>query len=105
MRRILIENARRKQSQRHGGKFQRDGVEIDELVAPEPSQGLDILALNDALDKLHLEDEQLSAIVKLRYFVGMTIPETADATGLPHRTVDRLWAYAKAWLHRELNAA
>jgi RNA polymerase sigma factor (TIGR02999 family) len=103
MRRILVENVRRKRSQKHGGAYQRDFAEVDDLVSPEPSRELDMLALDEALAKLEAEDEQLSTIVKLRCFVGMTVAETADATGIPRRSVDRLWAYARAWLHRELS--
>lgn len=103
MRRILIDNARRKRSLKRGGEFQRDAIDVDEISIAEVRTDVDILALNEALDKLEQEDEQLSTIVKLRCFVGMTIAEVAEATGVPHRSVDRLWSFAKAWLRRELS--
>ncbi len=100
MRRILIENARRKRAVKRGGGLHRKSIDEADIAAPDQPE--DLLALNEALDKLAEVDERLSTIVKLRYFVGLTIPETAEVLGIPKRSTDRLWAYARAWLHEEL---
>ena len=101
MRRILIESARRKKRPKHGGGQQR--VDLDEalLVAPDPSD--DLLALSDALDQLEAADPLAARLVKLRYFAGLTMPEAAQALGIPLRTAERNWTYARTWLHRELS--
>jgi RNA polymerase sigma factor (TIGR02999 family) len=102
MRRILVENARRKQRDRHGGgRARRDVTKVDP-PAPEPRE--DLLALDEALRLLAAEDPQAANLVQLRYFAGLTLPEAAGALGLSPRTADRLWAYARAWLHRRLRA-
>ena len=100
MRRILVESARRKHRFRHGGDLVR--VELDELNidAPEPRE--DLLALDTALDKLKLVDGPASELVQLRYFAGLTQAEAAEILDISPRTADRLWAYARAWLHREI---
>ncbi|MBI2926287.1 MAG: sigma-70 family RNA polymerase sigma factor [Verrucomicrobia bacterium] len=100
MRRILIETARRKLSQRRGGGLER--VELDEslLVLERPSD--EMLAVNEALEKLAREDRLAADLVNLRYFVGMTLPEAAEALGLSPRTADRLWAFARTWLRLEI---
>jgi RNA polymerase sigma factor (TIGR02999 family) len=100
MRRILIDQARQKQSQRHGGGRQRHDVEYLEIMAPEPS--LDVLAVNEALERFEKMDPLKARLVKLRYFAGLTIPQAADALGISSTTADRYWAYARAWLHAEL---
>lgn len=100
MRRILIDNARRKNALQRGGAYQREVTQLDELSPAPVDLTVDLLALSEALDKLEAEDAQLSDIVKLRYFVGMTVTEVSDATGIPKRSVDRLWSYAKVWLRR-----
>jgi RNA polymerase sigma factor (TIGR02999 family) len=102
MRRILVENARRKQRERHGGGRARHDVTEVDLPAPEPRE--DLLALDEALGLLTAEDPQAAELVKLRYFAGLTLPEAAEALGVSPRTADRLWAYARAWLHRRLRA-
>lgn len=102
MRRILIEAARRKLCHKHGGLLDRENVDLDTFAAPEPQ--LDILALNDALDRLAVVDAQAVELVKLRYFVGLSTPEAAEILGISLRTTERLWTYARAWLYRELNA-
>ena len=102
MRRILIDQARRKLSERHGGDRKRQALEHGDIAVPEPS--LDVLAVNEALERF----EQVipsRRLVKLRYFVGMTIPEAAEALGISSTTADRYWAYARAWLHAELKKA
>lgn len=102
MRHILVDHARRKLAQRHGGGQQR--VEFDEagLAAPGPDD--QILAVNDALDKLAAENKLGADLVKLRYFGGMTLAEAAQALGVSERTADNYWAYAKVWLVREIEA-
>jgi RNA polymerase sigma factor (TIGR02999 family) len=101
MRRILIDQARRKQSRRHGGGRKREDVGHVEIAAPEPS--LDLLALDEALERFAKVDEFKARLVKLRYFAGLTIPQAAEALGISATTADRYWAYARAWLHAELN--
>jgi RNA polymerase sigma factor (TIGR02999 family) len=100
MRRILIDQARRKQSQRHGGGLLRHDLEDLAIAAPEPS--LDLLAVNDALERFEQVDPLKARLVKLRYFAGLTIPQAADALGISCTTADRYWSYARAWLHAEL---
>jgi RNA polymerase sigma factor (TIGR02999 family) len=103
MRRILIDRARHKKSQRRGGLLQRQALEQVDIVAPEPS--LDILALNEALERFEQLDPIKAELVKLRYFAGLPIPQAAAALGISSTTADRYWAYARAWLHAELKRA
>ena len=101
MRRILIDNARRKRAARHGG-----GVEHIQLSGVELPAGMDddqLLALHDALDRLAELDAGKAELVKLRFFVGLTIEEAAKVLGLSEPTAKRYWAYARAWLFREIN--
>jgi RNA polymerase sigma factor (TIGR02999 family) len=100
MRRILIDQARHKQSQRQGGGRRRQDLEHLQITAAEPS--LDVLAVNEALERFEQVDPLKSRLVKLRYFAGLTIPQAADALGISSTTADRYWAYARAWLHAEL---
>jgi RNA polymerase sigma factor (TIGR02999 family) len=100
MRRILIDQARRKQSQRRGGALNRQPLENVEIVAPEPS--LDVLALNEVLQRFEKQDKLKADLVKLRYFAGLSIPQAAEALGISSTTADRYWAYARAWLYTEL---
>jgi RNA polymerase sigma factor (TIGR02999 family) len=100
MRRILIDQARRKQSQRHGGGLLRHDLEDLPIAAPEPS--LDLLAVNEALERFEQVDPLKARLVKLRYFAGLTIPQAADVLGISSTTADRYWSYARAWLHAEL---
>jgi RNA polymerase sigma factor (TIGR02999 family) len=102
MRRILIENARRKRALRHGGGQQRIDLEEAEIAAPMKADKL--LALNDALSKLALEDEKKAELVKLRYFVGLSIEEAAEILGISVPTANRWWAYSRAWLFHEIAA-
>ena len=103
MRRILIDKARCKHARRHGGDHQRVDIEGIELAAPVDDD--ELLAVNDALDKLAAIHAVQAEVVKLRWFVGMTNAETAQALGLTERTVKYYWAHARAWLIREINAA
>jgi RNA polymerase sigma factor (TIGR02999 family) len=100
MRRILIDQARRKQSHRRGGGQLREELECVEIAAPEPA--VDLLAVNEALARFEAIDQPKAELVKLRYFAGLTIPEAAEALGISTTTADRHWAYARAWLHAEL---
>jgi RNA polymerase sigma factor (TIGR02999 family) len=100
MRRILIEAIRRKQSQQRGGHWQR--IELDESTLVLERPAAEMLDIDAALQKLVLEDPLAENLVKLRYFVGMTLPEAAEALSISPRTADRLWAYARSWLREEI---
>jgi len=102
MRHILIDRARRKQALRHGGGQQR--VDADELEIAAPAEDDELLAVNDALERLALVDPAKAELVKLRYFVGMTIEETAAALGIAEPTAKRRWALARAWLFNEIKS-
>lgn len=102
MRRILIENARRKQAQRHGGGQQR--VDIQEIEIACETQAGELFALNEALDKLTGQDPAKAQLVKLRYFVGLTLEEAADILGISLATAKRQWTFARAWLHAEIKS-
>ena len=103
MRRILIDNARRKQSQRRGGDRQRVELNDPGLAIEGPQE--DLLALNDVLERLEEEDPQLAAIVKLRYFAGLTHEQIARIQGVTRRTIDRHWALGRAWLYQAIQGA
>jgi RNA polymerase sigma factor (TIGR02999 family) len=101
MRRILVENARRKGRHKHGGSLIRHDLDTaDELAEPEVRE--DLLALDEALTKLTSVDPQAAQLVQLRYFAGLSIPDAAKALGVSPRTADRLWAFARVWLLREV---
>jgi RNA polymerase sigma factor (TIGR02999 family) len=100
MRRILIESARRKGRIRHGGGKQRLAFDDAHIGAEAPDEQL--LALDEALDRLAAEEPEVAEVVKLRYFVGMTIEQTAEILGISVRTANRHWAYARAWLYAQL---
>lgn len=103
MRRILIDHARAKHADKRGGEAHRVAVDADGLPGRE-EPGFDLLALDEALTRLAAADPQAAALVNLRYFAGLTIPQAADALGVSPRSADRLWAFAKAWLYRDLQA-
>jgi RNA polymerase sigma factor (TIGR02999 family) len=100
MRRILIDNARRKKAQRHGSNIERVPVNGLELAAGMEDEQL--IALHEALDRLAARDAVKAELVKLRFFVGLTIGEAAKILGLSEPTAKRYWAYARAWLYREI---
>jgi RNA polymerase sigma factor (TIGR02999 family) len=102
MRRILIENARRKQAGRHGGGRRRERLERLELAAVVPPNPLDLLDLDEALTRLAAEDSDAARLVELRYFAGLTVPQAAEILGLSPRSAERLWAYSRAYLYRAL---
>jgi RNA polymerase sigma factor (TIGR02999 family) len=102
MRRILIEKARRKKSLRHGGNRQR--VDFNDLDPPD-SMNLspdDLIALDEALERLDHKDSVKAQLVKLRYFAGLSNEQAGQILGISHNTVDKYWAYARAWLRLEL---
>ncbi len=100
MRRILVEQARSKKSIRHGGNFKQHDLDRVEVLANEISGSC--LAVHDALSKFEERDKVKEELVKLRYFAGFSIPEAAEALGISSATADRYWAYARAWLHNEI---
>jgi RNA polymerase sigma factor (TIGR02999 family) len=100
MRRILVENARRKARLKHGGELARIPVEALAVAAPEVP--CELLELDEALDRLAAADPQACELVKLRYFAGLTVKQAAEALGISPRAADFLWAYAKAWLYKEM---
>jgi len=100
MRRILIDNARRKQRPKHGHCWQR--VDLDQVNVAIQSDDDTLLLVDAALTRLELEDPEKAKLVKLRYFAGMTIPEAGKALGLSDSTAKRIWTYARAFLLREI---
>jgi len=102
MRRILVEKARRKKRIKRGGEHLRVELERNELQTTS-SDSL-VLAVHESLDDLAEQNAQAAELVKLRFFAGQTLPQAAEALGISARTADRLWSYAKAWLHRELHS-
>ncbi len=101
MRRILVERARRKHRLRHGGGLHR--VDLDNRYQINNEADDELLALDEALDRLAAEDSETAQVVKLRYFAGLTIEEVAQALNLSVRTVNRHWAFARAWLYQQLS--
>ena len=100
MRRILIENARRKRSRKHGGEMIRvDWAEVKLAAETNEDQ---LLAVNEALQKLEAHDPNAAQLITLRFFAGMTGQEAARALDMPERSATRLWAYARAWLLKEI---
>ena len=100
MRRILIENARRKARLKRGGDRERTFVELEEL--PEEGKSVDILDLNEALEVLEQSDPDAAELVKLRYFVGLNREQIAELLGVSPRTVDNIWSFTKLWLFKRL---
>jgi RNA polymerase sigma factor (TIGR02999 family) len=100
MRRILVENARRKRRFRRGGGRRRVNLDDVELAIVEPPE--DIIALDEALENLSLEDPTKAALVKLRYFAGLTTEQAAKMLGISKATAERYWSYARVWLFHEL---
>jgi RNA polymerase sigma factor (TIGR02999 family) len=100
MRRILIENARRKQRLKRGGGYQK--VDLDEIGLTLFGSCDELLALDEALEKLAQKDKVKADLVKLRFFAGLTNEQAGKVLGLSHNTADRYWAYARSWLHLEI---
>jgi RNA polymerase sigma factor (TIGR02999 family) len=101
MRRILVENARRKRRLKRGGNLARRP--LDEAIVAAPDTPDDLIALDEALERLQRKDPQKCALVKLRFFAGLTGEQAAAALGVSVSTADRHWAYARAWLFREIS--
>jgi RNA polymerase sigma factor (TIGR02999 family) len=100
MRRILVENARSKKRLKRGGDWQR--IELKEADLGIEQEWDDLIAVNEALDKLSLEEPSVAELVKLRYFAGLTIDQVAEIQGISRRSVIDHWAYARSWLTREI---
>jgi RNA polymerase sigma factor (TIGR02999 family) len=100
MRRLLVDNAKRKKSEKRGGSLEQVELQEAEIVAPTSS--VDVIALDDALQALAAHDARKAEIVKLRYFAGLTIHQAAAVLGISESTADADWAYAKSWLHVRL---
>jgi RNA polymerase sigma factor (TIGR02999 family) len=103
MRRILIDNARKKKSEKRGG--QRARVEWHDNIAASAKPTDDLMAIDDALTQLAEEDAEAAQVVKLRFYAGLSVEEAAEVMGLPRATVYRTWSYAKAWLRTRLGEA
>ena len=101
IRRILVEQARKKQAARHGGQRQREDLDPDQLAGPAPDE--ELLALHEALDRLAERHPEKAELVKLRYFAGLTADQAAAALGISPSTADRHWTYARAWLRRAMS--
>lgn len=100
MRRILVEQARRKASIKRGGEHDRNEIEPDDLPLTPPGDPLEVLAIHEALELLAAESPRKADVVKLRYFLGCTMPETAEILGIATKTAEEDWTYARAWLRR-----
>jgi RNA polymerase sigma factor (TIGR02999 family) len=103
MRRILVENARRKQRVKHGGERRRLDLDEDGVVTNLPPD--ELLLLNDAIESLAAHDPKAAELVKLRYFVGMSVEDAADSIKLSRTTAYRHWTYARAWLISQLQSS
>lgn len=100
MRRILVDNARRKRTLKQGGEFKQH--DLDESIKAPTAVSDDLVAVDEALSKLARTDATSAELVKLRYFAGFTVKEAAEILGVSPRTADYLWAYARAWLLEEI---
>jgi len=103
MRRILVENARHKKSQKYGGDRQKVRLDDQDIGIDAPSE--DMIALDKALAKLTEKDPKIAELVKLRYFAGLTLEQVAEIQGITRRTAGSHWSYARAWLRREITMA
>jgi RNA polymerase sigma factor (TIGR02999 family) len=101
MRRILVEAARRKGREKHAGHLNRQELVIGAVALPVPAE--ELLAIHDALAKLEAKNPQAAELVKMRYFAGFTIPETAEHMGISPRKANQIWTYARAWLAAEID--
>ncbi|HSQ58696.1 MAG TPA: ECF-type sigma factor, partial [Gemmata sp.] len=100
IRRILVENARRKKAAKNGGGIEREDLHLERIAVPMPDE--ELLAVHEALEFLSEKHPEKAELVKLRYFAGLTADEAATALGISPSTADRHWAYARAWLFREI---
>ena len=102
MRRILIDNARHKKSIRYGGGRHQINISMPAPAGNSQTDLDDVIALDEALEKLSAKDKMKADLVKLRYFAGLTLEETAGVLGISHNTADQYWAYARSWLRLEI---
>jgi RNA polymerase sigma factor (TIGR02999 family) len=100
MRHILVDRARRKAALRHGGGLQR--IDLDSVVVATETTDENMLIINEALEKLAAHDAEAAELVKLRFFAGLTFPQAAEVLGQSERSAKRTWAYARAWLFKEI---
>jgi RNA polymerase sigma factor (TIGR02999 family) len=100
MRRILVEQARRRNADKRGGQASHEELDEAAIAAPEPAQ--DVLALNDALEQFTTVDPVAARLVQLRFFAGLNMTEAAEALGMSVRSAHGVWAYARSWLHRKM---
>jgi RNA polymerase sigma factor (TIGR02999 family) len=103
MRRILVDNARRKKTEKRGGEPARHDLERLEVIAAEIPE--DLVTLDSALNELAAVDKPAADLVHLRYFAGLSLPDAAETLGISPRTAARLWAYARAWLRQKIEGA
>ena len=101
MRRILVERARRKRTRKHGGDRSRAGVNVDDVASSDTHDPLEVLAVHEVLDRLAAKSPRKAELVKLRYFLGCTMPEAAQVLGIAQSTAEDDWTYAKAWMRRQ----
>lgn len=101
MRRIIVEKARCKKSQKHGGAYRR--IDLDQVIITSNEKPDELIALDEALTKLAVEDTTKAELVKLRYFAGLSIDQAAQALGISRATAVRHWSFARAWLFNEIN--
>jgi RNA polymerase sigma factor (TIGR02999 family) len=102
MRHLLVDRARRKAAVRHGGGWRR--VDLDNVVVATQTTDDNILLINEALERLTAHDPGAAELVKLRFFAGLTFPQAGEVLGLSERTAKRSWAYARAWLFKEIQS-
>lgn len=102
MRRILIDRARRKKAIRRGGEWQRTELDSINTPAAAPEKSDELMALDEALREFSKKDERRARLVKMRYFVGLSVEQAAEILEISTATATRDWAYARAWLHREI---
>lgn len=102
MRHLLVDRARRKAAVRHGGGWRR--IDLDNVVVATKTTDDNILLINEALERLTAHDPGAAELVKLRFFGGLTFPQAAEVLGLSERTAKRSWAYARAWLFKEIQS-
>ena len=103
MRRILVESARRKSREKHGGKLRRVDIDVESVMCRVPDY--ELLALDEAINKLAAADPSKAQLIQLRFFAGLSNEEAADSLGISAVTAKRHWRYARAWLHREISDA
>lgn len=104
MQRILVDRARRKKRQKHGGSLRRISIENLDALQGKPDAQQEFLLINDALDRFSEADPSKAKLVKLRYFLGLSFEETAQQLGISSRTAKRWWDYARSWLHCEITS-